>query len=400
MLNYEILDKDEELIKLVDEILEKAVKENASDIHIEPKKTYTQVRYRVNGVLHIPEGYDKIPKKLHEYIIARIKILSKTIKLDVTLLPQDGVIRMKIEGIDVKFNLLLIPTIYGESLNIVVHRDDDDKLSIEEIFNKDKYLIDKFNKNISKSEGMILFTGLAGSGKMTILNSAIDQISDVGKKIVTIENIVDVVLNNTSQLQVHDKIGRTSEHLLRVALRADADILYISEFRDYDTAHVAFEGSMQGRLIFSTMHTNNAIDALFRCTHMGIKEYLPGSVLQFILNSKLAKTICKHCKEEKKYSKTSLKAVGLTDVEIKSNKFYKGKGCKKCDNTGYKGRVAIMEMLEFTTDLREAFINGADNKQITKLAKKEGVYYTHKDDAIKKLKGGFIDLDTARMFTL
>ncbi|MDA3885445.1 MAG: ATPase, T2SS/T4P/T4SS family [Candidatus Delongbacteria bacterium] len=400
MLNAELINKDEELIKLVDDILEKGVKENASDIHIEPLAKCTQVRYRVNGVLYVPEGYDNIPKKLHEYIIARIKILSKTIKLDVTLLPQDGVIRKKIDGRNVGFSLLLVPTIYGESLNAVIHHERDGKFRVKDIFNKDKELIKRFNRNISRSEGMILFTGLAGSGKITIINSAIDQISNVGKKIVTVENIVEVALKNTTQLQIHDKIGRTSEHLLKVALRADADVIYVCEFRNFETALLAFEGSMQGRLIFSTMHTNNAIDALFRCTQMGIKEYLSGSGMQFILNSKLAKTVCKHCKEEKKYSKASLKAIGLSDDEIKNNKFYKGKGCKKCDNTGYNGRIAIMEMLEFTTDLREAFINGADKKQVTKLAKKEGVYYTHKDDALNKLKGGFIDLETARKFTL
>ena len=398
MLNAEIVDKDEEIIKLVNDILTNAVKENASDIHIEPKEKYTRVRYRVNGVLHIPEGYDNIPKKLHEYIIARIKILSTTMKLDVTMRAQDGKIRLKLNGEEVDFRLMLLPSIHGESLNMVVLRNE--KLfPVQAIFNNDKELLKRFNNNITKTEGMILFTGLAGSGKTNFLASTIHQLSDINKKTITIEDPAEIVLE-TTQLQVWNKEGNTSEQLIRASLRADADIIYVSEFKDYDTALIAFEGSMQGRLFISTMHTNNSIDALFRCTHMGIKDYLSGSLLQLILNSKLAKTICQHCKSETKYSKTSLKALGLSDNDIKNNKFYKGKGCKKCNNTGYKGRIAIIEMLEFTTDLREAFINGADKKQVTKLAKKEGVYYTHKDDAIKKLKGGFIDLETARMFTL
>lgn len=399
MLNAEIVNKDEEIINLVNDILENAVKENATDIHIEPQEKFTTVRYRVDGELYVPEGYGNIPKKLHQYIIARIKILSTTMKLDVTNRPQDGKIRLKIKDEEVIFRLMLLPSIHGESLIMRLLRNEQ-LFPLQAIFNNDKELLKRFNHNISKSEGIILFTGLAGSGKTNFIASAIYQLADTKKKIITIEDPAELVLENTTQLQVWNKVGNTSELLIRVALRADADIIFVSDFKDYETALIAFEGAMQGHMLFSTMHTNNSVDALFRCTHMGIKEYLSGSVLQLILNTRLAKTTCPHCKAEYKYSKASLQAVGLSEDEIKNNKFYKGKGCDKCDNSGYKGRIAIIEMLEFTTELREAFINGADKKQITKLAKKEGVYYTHKDDALKKFIGGNIDLETARMFTL
>jgi len=400
MLNAEIVNKDEEIVKFVEALLEKAVREKASDIHIEPKDTYTRVRFRIDGVLHIPEGYENIPKQLHSYIIARIKVLSGLMKLDVNNRPQDGKISMTVDKKKYVFRLITLPTTQGESLSIQIVNEDLISLSIEDMFNNDLDLIEIFKRNITKHDGMILFTGLAGSGKVTIANSVLEYISDIGKKTVTIENPVEKRITNAEQMWVSTNIGCTSEVLTKVALRGDADIIYISELRDYDTALLAFEGAMQGHMIFSTMHTNNAVDALFRCTQMGIKEYLSGSVLQFILNSKLAKRICQHCKEEMDHNKNSLKAIGLTDDEIKNSKFFKGKGCKKCDNTGYAGRVAIMEMLEFTPEIREAFINGADNKEIIKLSRKEGVYHTHKDDALKKFKAGVIDLDTARMFTL
>lgn len=400
MLNAELVNKDEEIIKFVDELITEAMKQNASDIHIEPKEKFVQVRFRKDGKLYIPDGYDKIPKQLHNYIVARIKTLTGTMKLDVRLRPQDGKVRLKIDGEDVEFRVGTIPSIMGEAVVLRVLKNDPHELDIDKIFNNDQKLIDKFKRNIDTNDGVILFTGLSGSGKTTIALAAVNEISKKDVKIITIEDPVEVYIENAVQVQVSVYHDLTFETATRQAYRQNIDVLYMGEIRSYEVAHMVLEGGLTGFLVLSTIHTNNAIEALFRCTQMGIKEYLTASTVKFIVNSKLADKMCQHCKEEVVYSETELKALGLTEKEIKGNKFYKGKGCEKCNQKGYSGRIAIVEMLEISASMKDAFINGGDNEEITKIAKKDGVYYTLADDAIKKFKGGFIDLETTRKFTL
>ncbi|MDA3839334.1 MAG: ATPase, T2SS/T4P/T4SS family [Candidatus Delongbacteria bacterium] len=401
MLNAELVNKDEEIIKFVDDLLKKAVEDKVVDIHVEPKDTYTQVRFKKDGVLFIPEGYDKIPKILHSYIIDRIKVLTGTMRRDIDKRPQDGKLRKKIGEIgDVDLRVGTIPTIHGESIVMRVMKNDPYQLDIEKILNNDKYLIDTFKRNIDTKDGVILFSGLSGSGKTTIARAAVNEIAKNPLKIITIEDPVKVVIENTTQVQVSNHFDVIFETAARQAYRMGIDVLYMSEIRNKEVAHMALEGGLTGFLVLSAISTQNAIETLFRLSQMGIKEYLTASTVKFIVSSRLADKLCQHCKEEAVYSETELKAVGLTAKEIKENTFYKSKGCEKCNQRGYSGRLAIIEMLELSHNMKDAFINGGDNEEITKIAKKDGVYYTLADDALKKFKGGFIDLETARKFTL
>lgn len=401
MLNAEIVDKDEEIIKLVDDILEKAVKENASYIHIEPKETYTQVRYRVNGELYIPKGYDKIPKILHSYIIDRVKVLTGTMRRDIDSLPQDGKIRINLKDRgEIDLRVGTIPTIMGESVTLRILQKKTSVLSIEDIFNNDQYLIERFRKNINRKEGTVLFSGMPGAGKTTIAVSTVKEISKNPVKVISIEDPVEIVMDNVNQVQLNRIQHLDYGAALRQALRLDIDVLYISELRDKESAHIALEAGLTGIFVLSSMHTKTSIEAMFRFSQMGIKEYLTTTALKFIMNSKLVKQLCPHCKKETELTKAEIKDMEFNEKEIKTVKFYKGKGCDKCNNSGYNGRIAIIEMLELSSAMKDAFINGADKVEITKIAKKDGVYYTLADDALKKLKGGFIDLKTARMFTL
>ncbi|NOR45951.1 MAG: hypothetical protein GQ534_10235 [Candidatus Delongbacteria bacterium] len=400
MLNAEIVNKDEEIIKLVNDIFKKSVEENASEIYIEPKEKYVRVQYRKDGVLFIPEGYDKIPRQLRNYIVDRIKILTTTMRLEVRLRPQDGKIRLKINGEEVDFRIGIIPTIHGESIAIRPLHNDSYSLDINKIFNDDKSLIDRFKRNLDLKDGVILFSGLSSSGKTSLALAAVNELAKKNVKIITIEDPVQVEIHNATQVNVNLQQDLTFASAARQAYRYAIDVLYMGEIRDYEIAHITLEGGLTGHLALSTMPTQNAIETLFRLSQMGIKEYLTASTVKFIVSSKLTDKICQHCKEEVIYSETELKAIGLTAKEITENTLYKSKGCEKCNQRGYSGRIAIIEMLELSSSMKDAFINGADNKEITKIAKKDGVYYTLADDAIKKLKGGFIDLETARLFTL
>jgi type IV pilus assembly protein PilB len=399
MLNAEIVNKDEEIIRFVDELLERAVKEGATSIYIEPKEKHTRVRFRIDGKVITPEGYSKILKPLHSYIVDRIKMLTKVMKLDVKYQPQDGKISTEINGRKCEFRIGTLPTIHGESVTILIVFERTDIISIEDIFNNDTKLMKVFKKNISVAEGMIVFSGVTGSGKMSVALSALNEISKKDTKIITVEDPVEVQILNSDQITVNNH-EVTIPAVVRQALRLDPDVLYVSEIRDYETAHLLMEGVLNGHLIFTVLTTENAIDALFRFSQMGIKEYLSGSVIKFIINTRLAKKICTHCKEKAEYQQAYLKGIGMTGEDIKKAKLYKGKGCDKCNNTGYSGRIAIVEMLELNSAVRDSFINGSNSKEITKIAKKEGVYYTHSNDAINKFKSGLIDLDTVRMFTL
>ncbi|MDA3885446.1 MAG: ATPase, T2SS/T4P/T4SS family [Candidatus Delongbacteria bacterium] len=397
MLNAEIIDKDEEIVKFVNDLLEKAVKEGVSDVHIEPQATNTRVRFRKDGKLYVVEGYDNIPKQLHDYIIAQVKILTGTMKLDVKTRPQDGKIIFFAYDKRFVFRLLLYPTIHGESINIYNMDDQVKHYSIEELFNNDTKLIEMFRRNLKKEEGLFLFTGPSTAGKSTFIASTINELADTGVKIRTIEDPVELQMDNTDQIQISNNISMLTA--CRQACRGDVDVLYISELRQFEVAHIALEvGTNKGYKVISTMHTNNGISTLFRFTEMGIKEYMTASCLELVVGLRRTKKLCPHCKEKADLLESEFKGFGLTEKEIQNGKFYKAKGCDKCFNTGYAGKLALVEMLEFTRSLKDAFVKGADPEEMEKLAKKEGVIHTFADDTRRKFLNGDIDIEEAIMF--
>jgi type II secretory ATPase GspE/PulE/Tfp pilus assembly ATPase PilB-like protein len=397
MLNAEIVNKDEEIIRFVDELLERAVREGVEKVHIEPQAASTRVRFRKDGKLFVAEGYENIPKQLHQYIIARIKTMSETMKLDVTQRPQDGKIIRNILGRNISLNLLSYPTIYGEG--ILFHRIDVfvENMTIEELFNHDAELIGNYRRVLNNREGLILFTGPVGSGKSTFINTTVKELADPGVKIVTVESPVELELNDTEQFKVDDLKNLSS--YLRAACRCDVDILYISALIDFTTTHIALEMGIQPNvMVLSTKYANDAISTLFNFTEMGIKEYMTASGLQMVLALRLYPKLCPHCKEVADHSDTELKSLGLTNVGSENYKFHKSQGCDKCFGTGYFGKVAIVEMLELTKNIRDAFVKGADYAEIRKISREEGVYHSLEDDALKRFIEGDIDIKGVQWF--
>jgi len=399
MLNAEIVNKDEEIIRFVDELLGRAVKEGATNIHVEPKKDYSSVRFRKNGDLYLVKGYEKIPKQLHQYIVSRFKTLTGTMKLDITRSPQDGKIVKRIQEKDIVFFTLTLPTIHGESVNLENIDTEHLHISIDDFFSNDKKLIKIFKNNICRNDGMILFIGPTGCGKSTLINSALTYINNPKLKISTVEDYVKIQLDNIEQLQVSQVTG-TMAGMTRAACLGDADVVYISTLSDYDTAFTAIEYAMKGCLLFSTLYVNSSIDVISRLLEMGIKDYMIGTVVRCVVNLRLARKICPHCKEKADYSKTDLKGLGLTEDEMTNKVFYKGKGCSKCSGTGILGRIAIIEIFEINKNIASSMMKGYNRKELIKIAEKDGVYHTLTEDAIQKFKNGHIDLNEVRYFII
>ncbi|MBN1970487.1 MAG: Flp pilus assembly complex ATPase component TadA [Candidatus Delongbacteria bacterium] len=397
--------KDEEddpdsapVVKLVSSFLQKAVLDGTSDIHVEPEEDFMKIRFRKDGNLYFPNGYEKLPKKLHNPVVARLKVLTGTMKLDIKKRPQDGKIRMVMGKNKVDFRVASLPTIWGEKVVLRILDATQNNRSVEDIFDKDPNYVTRFKRNIKRRDGMVLVTGPTGSGKTQTLAAAVNYIKDIATNIITIEDPVEITNPGVVQVQIDDKQGLTFASTMRQVLRQDPDVILVGEMRDYETAHTGCEAALTGHLVFSTLHTNDAPSTITRFTEMGIKPYLTGTVVHLILAQRLARRICHICKKEHKYIETDLKGIGLTDDEIQNGKFFKGEGCSNCKGTGQAGRVAIVEMLEMTDRIREAVMEGSNAQEIGIVAKEEGTYFTLEDDAKAKFKKGIIDLEEARKY--
>ncbi|HQO10493.1 MAG TPA: ATPase, T2SS/T4P/T4SS family [Clostridiales bacterium] len=387
------------IINLVNSILAKADLDGTSDIHIEPQEKYVQIRFRKDGDLYIPTGYERLPKKLQSSLAARIKVLTKTMKLDIKLRPQDGKIRMKLRGREIDFRVGTLPTIHGEKIVLRLLKTEQ-LFPIEGIFSGNQTYIDTFVKNIQRPDGMVLVTGPTGSGKTNTLASALNYIKNVTINIVSVEDPVEIQNEGIIQVQINIQQELTFQTALRQILRQDPDVVLIGEMRDYETAHIGCEAALTGHLVFSTLHTNDAPSTVTRFIEMGIKDYLVGTVIRLIIAQRLARSICKMCKKEYEYDKKALIGLGLTEEDIEGHKFYKGEGCPNCKGTGRAGRVAVIEMMEMTKKISSAVMRGATALEIGDIAKAEGVYWTLKEDALRHFKNGKIDLEEAMYFAL
>ena len=386
------------VIKLVASILQKAVIDGTSDIHIEPEDKHLQIRFRKDGTLYFPTGYEKLPKRLHNPLIARIKILAN-LKIDVKLRTQDGKIRLRIDNGEIDFRVSTLPTIWGEKAVLRILKSDA-VYPIEAIFGGNEKYIEIFKRNIKRKDGMVLVTGPTGSGKTNTLASALNYIKDVSINIIEVADPIEITNPGINQVQVNPQQGLTFAGALRSILRQDPDVVLVGEMRDYETAHIGAEAALTGHLVFSTLHTNDAPATITRFVEMGIKEYLIGTVVHLVLAQRLVRTICKMCKTEHTYDEAALKEVGLTDEEIKNTTFYKGVGCANCRKTGTAGRAAIIEMLELTPKIRTAIMNNATALEIGELGKEEGTYFTLKEDALAKFKLGLTDLAETIKYTM
>lgn len=370
------------VIKLVNLIVMQAVKDGASDIHIEPEEDSLKVRFRVDGVLH--EMFSP-PKHLESALISRVKILSG-IDISEKRKPQDGRFNIKIENRNVDFRISTFPTIYGE--NVVIRILDKGAVLVD--LNKlgfSKQSQKRFETLIKRPHGIILVTGPTGSGKTTTLYSALSTIDSEEKNIITIEDPVEYHLGRIRQSQINPKAGLTFASGLRSILRQDPDVIMVGEIRDRETAEIAVQAALTGHLVFSTLHTNDAAGALTRLVDMGLEPFLISSSVIGILAQRLVRKICEKCKHPYAPSGEILKGLDMEAKEL-----FKGKGCNACKSTGYKGRIGIFELLIVNEDIKKMIVDNASSDSIKKKAIDMGMR-TLRDDGLAKVLEGITTAD-------
>jgi len=388
------------VIRIVDTLLEYAIFENASDIHIEPTEKEVTVRYRVDGVLR---NVMTLPKSVHAGIIARIKILSN-LKLDEHRLPQDGRFKIVTNDYKVSFRVSIIPAYDGEKMVLRALNEQTGVITLEQLgFQKNS--LDRIKRNIAKPHGLILVTGPTGSGKTTTLYSILNILNRPEVNITTIEDPIEYRMPGINQSQVNPKIGYTFASGLRSFLRQDPNIIMVGEIRDKETAEIAIHAALTGHLVLSTLHTNDAPTTLPRLSEMGVPAFLVASTCNVIIAQRLVRKVCQDCIESYNLSKEEItkleKQINLESVLSTLEKeglitkkqskesllFYRGKGCKKCDKTGYKGRIGIYEVLEISPEINELILKGSPAKEIMEAAKKQGMITIMEDGFIKAKTG-------------
>jgi len=356
------------VVKLLNLILLQAIKDHASDIHFEPFETEFKVRYRVDGVL-----YEMMPPPLHLALalISRIKVMSN-LDISETRLPQDGRIMLAIGGKPVDLRISTLPTMFGESVVMrvldrsVISLDIDNIGLREEDFKLMKMLLDLPN-------GILICTGPTGSGKTTTLYSCLNYINDVKWKTITTEDPVEYDLDGIVQCQINEEIGMTYGACLRSILRQDPDYILVGEIRDLETAQIAVEASLTGHLVFSTLHTNDAPSAITRLLDLGIESFLIAATLEAIIAQRLVRRICLKCKTEYEPTEEMLMQLGLRQSDVEGKRFYYGTGCNNCNNTGYRGRLAIFEIMLLTDRIKNLIMTLASTDEIRRTAREQGL---------------------------
>jgi general secretion pathway protein E len=373
------------VIRLVNLLISKAIESRASDIHIEPFEKDLKVRYRIDGILHDVESP---PKKLKAALISRVKIMAK-LNIAERRLPQDGRIKLKVLGKDIDLRVSTIPTLYGES--VVMRILDKSNTSLYDIrrlgFPEDS--LREFESLIRRPHGIFLVTGPTGSGKTTTLYSALTTINLPDKKIITIEDPIEYQMDGVNQIHVKTQIGLTFTSGLRHIVRQDPDVIMVGEIRDLETAEIAIRAALTGHLVFSTLHTNDAPSAITRLIDMGAEDYLIASSLLGVLAQRLVRVICPACKTEVFPVPEMLDEIGFRRGDPRSgpNRFYEGRGCEKCSNTGFVGRVGIYELMAITDDIRKLTVAKADSNQIRKKAIENGMRPLRDDGWLKVRQG-------------
>jgi type IV pilus assembly protein PilB len=380
--------EDAPVVKLVNFILTDAIVKGASDIHIEPYEKLFRVRYRVDGVL---QEVMKPPLKLKNAIVSRIKIMSQ---LDIAerRLPQDGRIKLKLgRNREMDFRVSVLPTLFGEK--VVMRLLDKSNLQLDMTkLGFERGALDHFLDAIHKPWGIVLVTGPTGSGKTTTLYSALSDLNKISENISTAEDPVEFNLMGINQVQMHEDIGLNFAAALRSFLRQDPDIIMVGEIRDYETAEIAIKAALTGHLVLSTLHTNDAPSTVNRLLNMGIEPFLVSSSCNLILAQRLARKICEKCKEEAQISDQALIDLDMTPEQAKDMKCFKGKGCTDCNGTGYKGRIALYEVMPFTETLKELVLNGASSSELKKQAIAEGMQ-SLRMSGLSKVKDGTTTLE-------
>lgn len=383
----EVITKEPVVIKLVNLIIMKAVQEGASDVHIEPEEDFLKIRFRVDGILH-EEPHP--PRHLQAALTSRIKILAN-LNIAERRAPQDGRFNIKMEGKEVDVRVSCMPTLYGENVVLRLLDVTNALLKLSQL-GFAPGLLEAYQKLITKPHGIILVTGPTGSGKTTALYASLDKINTVEKNIITIEDPIEYRLAGVRQTQVNPKVNLTFATGLRSILRQDPNVIMVGEIRDFETAEIAVEAALTGHLVFSTLHTNDAPGAISRLVDMKIEPYLIASSLLCVLAQRLVRTICKDCREEEIPSPAAQKEIGLDPAQSSKMKFYRGRGCSKCMNTGYKGRIGIFELLVVDDELRNLITAKAPIVEIRNKACSGGMVLL-REAGIEKIREGLTSVE-------
>ncbi|HVS02256.1 MAG TPA: type IV-A pilus assembly ATPase PilB [Thermoanaerobaculia bacterium] len=403
--DLEVLEEDEELdlaaleqeseeapvVRLVNIILTDAIKRGASDIHVEPYEKDLRVRYRIDGLL-----YEMMhpPLRLREAITSRLKIMAK---LDIAekRLPQDGRIKIKtrISGRvkDLDYRVSVLPTIFGEK--IVMRLLDKDNLMLDLTrLGFEPESLRKFEGAIFKPYGMVLVTGPTGSGKTNTLYSALSRVNKIDTNIITAEDPVEFNLPGINQVQMKEQIGLNFAAALRSFLRQDPNIILVGEIRDFETAEVAIKAAMTGHLVLSTLHTNDAPSSISRLMNMGVEPFLVATSVHLVVAQRLVRRICNYCKEPIDESPSALTAIGFTEGEARRIRLFRGKGCERCSNTGYKGRIGLYEVMELDDDMKEMVLAGASSLELRQRALQRGMV-SLRASGLEKIRQGMTSVE-------
>jgi len=392
----EEITKSAPVSKIVSVIIRHAVEGRASDIHIEPMAKESRVRYRIDGILHTSLV---LPKSVHSAIIGRIKVLAD-LKLDETRMPQDGRIRVSINDKEIDLRISVLPLLDDEKVVMRILDVTRGAPTLEDLGFMGPGL-KVIKKNLKMTDGLFLITGPTGSGKSTTLFSVLTSLNEEGINISTLEDPVEYFIKGVNQSQVRPEIGFTFASGLRSLLRQDPDIIMVGEIRDNETAELGIHASLTGHFVLSTLHTNDALGAIPRLLDMKVEPFLLGSTLNVVLAQRLARKICEHCKEEQRLPVEIIESVRqelaitpkavieqmLPDFDFKKIKFYKGKGCSRCGFTGYRGRVALTEVLDVNDKIKEVVMDNKKNLTLDDLVKNQNFITMKQDGIIKVLMG-------------
>lgn len=378
------LTEEAPIIRLINALLQQAIKEKASDIHIEPYEKEIDVRIRIDGILH------KVlspPKIIQDALISRVKVMAN---LDIAekRLPQDGRIRVLIGGKDIDIRVSIVPTVFGERIVLRLLDRKQGLMGLNDL-GLGRQNEEVFNQLLSRTNGIILVTGPTGSGKTTTLYAALNSLNRAEKNIITVEDPVEYQLNGVGQIQVNPRVGLTFASGLRSILRQDPDIIMVGEIRDKETAEIAIQASLTGHLVLSTLHTNDAASSLTRLLDMGVEPYLVASSLIGVIAQRLVRVMCPYCREGYKPSEEEIAYFKKGGIEVLEHLpyLYRGSGCERCRQSGYLGRTGIFELLLIDTRVRRMIVSRTDSKTISEYAVSRGMQTLYMDGLSKVLSG-------------